>query len=205
MHEFTREDRLMRQAQISRQTRETDVAVELTLEGDGAASVATSIGFLDHMLTLLAKHAGLSLAVRASGDLQVDGHHTAEDIGIVLGQALAQALGDKRGIRRYGQAAVPMDEALATAVLDISGRPYLVFNARFTNPMAGDFATELTEEFFRAVAFQAGLTLHLDCPYGQNDHHKIEALFKAFARALAQAVAIDPARPDEVLSTKGML
>jgi imidazoleglycerol-phosphate dehydratase len=195
----------MRQAKISRKTKETDVTIELTLEGDGQSALSTSIGFLDHMLTLLAKHAQINLVVQATGDLHVDGHHTAEDIGIVLGQALARALGDKRGIRRYGYSVVPMDEALATAVLDMSGRPYLVFNAQFINDRVGDFATELTEEFFRAVAFHAGMTLHISCQYGQNDHHKIEAMFKAFARALAEAVSIDPARPDAILSTKGVL
>jgi imidazoleglycerol-phosphate dehydratase len=195
----------MREAQLNRKTNETDVSVSLKLDGDGRSTVATSIGFLDHMLTLLARHAQIDLDIQAQGDLHVDGHHTAEDIGIVLGKALAEALGDKRGIRRYGHAVVPMDEALATATLDISGRPYLVFSARFDNPLVGDFATELTEEFFRALAFNAGLTLHISCQYGQNDHHKIEAMFKAFARALAQAAAIDQARPDAILSTKGIL
>jgi imidazoleglycerol-phosphate dehydratase len=195
----------MRLAKSSRKTKETDVSVALTLEGDGVSSVSTSIGFLDHMLTLLARHAQIDLDVQAAGDLNVDGHHTAEDIGIVLGQALSAALGDKKGIRRYGYAVVPMDEALATAALDLSGRPYLVFSAQFGSSMAGDFATELTEEFFRAVAFHAGITLHINCVYGQNDHHKIEAMFKAFARALAEAVSIDPAHADTILSTKGVL
>lgn len=195
----------MREARLNRKTNETDVSVSLKLEGEGRSSIATSIGFLDHMLTLLARHAQIDLDVQAVGDLQVDGHHTAEDIGIVLGKALAESLGDKRGIKRYGHAVIPMDEALATATLDVSGRPYLVFTARFDNPLVGDFATELTEEFFRAVAFNAGITLHISCQYGQNDHHKIEAMFKAFARALAQAVTIDQARPDDILSTKGVL
>jgi imidazoleglycerol-phosphate dehydratase len=195
----------MREAQMNRKTNETDVTVALRIEGTGRSSIATSIGFLDHMLTLLARHGRFDLDVQAMGDLRVDGHHTAEDIGIVLGKALTEALGDKRGIKRYGYAVVPMDESLATAVLDLSGRPYLVFSARFDNPMVGDFATELTEEFFRALAFNAGITLHLSCQYGQNDHHKIEAMFKAFARALADAAAIDAAQPDSILSTKGVL
>jgi imidazoleglycerol-phosphate dehydratase len=195
----------MREAKLNRKTNETDVTVALRLEGEGRANVATSIGFLDHMLTLLARHGRIDLDIQAKGDLYVDGHHTAEDIGIVLGKALAGALGDKRGIRRYGYAVVPMDESLASAALDLSGRPYLVFSAKFDNPMVGDFATELAEEFFRALAFNAGITLHLSCQYGQNDHHKIEAMFKAFARALADATAIDAAQPDSILSTKGVL
>jgi imidazoleglycerol-phosphate dehydratase len=195
----------MRQAQISRKTRETSVSVSLTLEGRGQSNIATSIGFLDHMLTLLARHSGMDLDVQATGDLRVDGHHTAEDAGIVLGQALARALADKKGIRRFGHAVIPMDEALASATIDLSGRPFLVFFAKFDNAMVGDFATELTEEFFRALAFNAGMTLHLSCQYGQNDHHRIEAIFKAFARALGEAAAIDPAFPDEIPSTKGVL
>lgn len=195
----------MRQARMNRKTQETEITINLLLEGEGRSNISTGIGFLDHMLTLLARHAHLDLEIEANGDLQVDGHHTTEDIGIVLGQALAQAIGDKRGIRRYGYAVVPMDEALLTSALDISGRPYLVFNASFANAMTGDFDTQLTEEFFRAVAFNAGMTLHLTCQYGQNDHHKIEGLFKAFARSLAEAVSIDPARSGEILSTKGVL
>ncbi len=195
----------MRHAKMNRKTQETEIFISLTLEGKGISTIATGIGFLDHMLTLLAKHANLDLEVAASGDLQVDGHHTAEDIGIVLGQVIARALGDKLGIRRYGYAVVPMDEALATSALDLSGRPYLVFKAEFDSDMVGDFATQLTEEFFRALAFNAGMTLHLNCQYGQNDHHKIEGLFKAFARSLAEAVSIDPAHADVIPSTKGVL
>lgn len=195
----------MRQAKLNRKTQETEISINLTLEGEGKATVATGIGFLDHMLTLLARHANLDLEVMANGDLQVDGHHTVEDIGIVLGQVLARAMGDKRGIRRYGSATVPMDEALVTSALDISGRPFLVFNVKFTGEMVGDFATQLTEEFFRAVAFNSGMTLHLNCLYGQNDHHKIEGVFKAFARSLNEAVSIDPARANVILSTKGVL
>lgn len=195
----------MRQTKMSRKTQETEITVDLTLEGTGSANVSTGIGFLDHMLTLLARHAHLDLEITAAGDLQVDGHHTTEDIGIVLGQVIARALGDKRGIRRYGYSVVPMDEALLSSAIDLSGRPFLVFNAAFSSGQTGDFETQLTEEFFRAVAFNAGMTLHLTCHYGQNDHHKIEGLFKAFARSLADAVAIDPARSGEVLSTKGVL
>jgi len=195
----------MRQAKLNRKTQETEISVALTLEGEGKATVATGIGFLDHMLTLLARHANLDLEIMANGDLQVDGHHTVEDVGIVLGQVIARAMGDKRGIRRYGSAAVPMDEALVTSVLDISGRPFLVFNVPFRNEMVGDFATELTEEFFRAVAFNAGMTLHLNCQYGQNDHHKIEGVFKAFACSLREAASIDPTRPNAIPSTKGVL
>ncbi len=195
----------MRQATINRKTQETEITIALTLEGEGIAKIDTGIGFLDHMLTLLARHGRLNLEVAAKGDLQVDGHHTTEDIGIVLGQAIARALGDKRGIRRYGSASVPMDEALVTAALDISGRSFLVFNVSFSGVRTGDFETQLAEEFFRAVAFNAGLTLHLTCEYGQNDHHIIEAMFKAFARSLADAVSIDPNRADDILSTKGVL
>jgi imidazoleglycerol-phosphate dehydratase len=195
----------MRQAKMNRKTQETEIVVALSLEGEGTSRIATGIGFLDHMLTLLARHARLDLEITANGDLQVDGHHTTEDIGIVLGQVIARALGDKRGIRRYGHAVVPMDETLASATIDLSGRPFLVFNASFGGVLTGDFETQLTEEFFRAVAFNAGMTLHLNCLYGTNDHHKIEGLFKAFARSLAEAVSIDPARAGDILSTKGIL
>lgn len=195
----------MRQAKMSRKTQETEITVALTVEGSGHAEISTGIGFLDHMLTLLARHAHIDLEVSATGDLQVDGHHTTEDVGIVLGQVIARALGDKRGIRRYGYAVVPMDEALLSSAIDLSGRPFLVFNASFASGQTGDFETQLTEEFFRAVAFNAGMTMHLTCHYGSNDHHKIEGLFKAFARSLADAVAIDPARTGEILSTKGIL
>jgi imidazoleglycerol-phosphate dehydratase len=167
--------------------------------------VATGIGFLDHMLVLLAKHGRLNLVVQAQGDLDTDDHHTAEDVGIVLGQAIASALGDKRGICRYGQAMIPMDEALATAVVDLSGRPWLVFEADFSSDRVGAFSTQMTEEFFRALAFNAGMTLHLTCPYGRNDHHKIEAMFKAFARSFSAAAAIDVRSADEIPSSKGVL
>jgi imidazoleglycerol-phosphate dehydratase len=194
-----------RTASCSRKTRETDIVIEVTIDGRGENVLDTRIGFFDHMLELLARHGGFNLLVKAKGDLQVDGHHTVEDVGIVLGSAISKALADKRGIRRYGYASIPMDESLATCSLDISGRPFVVFEAKFSSDKVGDFDTELTEEFFRAVAFQAGITLHLRCEYGGNDHHKIEAMFKAFARALRQAVSIDPDFPDDIPSTKGVL
>ncbi|MGN1423314.1 MAG: imidazoleglycerol-phosphate dehydratase HisB [Oscillospiraceae bacterium] len=192
-----------RTAQISRKTKETDITVKLELDAAPKADVDTGIGFLDHMLTALAVHGGFSLYLRCSGDLNVDGHHTAEDIGIVLGTAFKEALGDKSGIMRYGSAFIPMDEALGFCALDISARPFLVFNAQFTNERVGEFDTCLTEEFMRAFAFNAGITLHLRCEYGSNDHHKIEALFKALAYALKQAVK--PNTDGSVVSTKGML
>lgn len=195
----------MRTAQLTRRTLETDITASLEIDGSGEATVQTGIGFLDHMLILLARHGGLTLKVSAAGDLDVDTHHTVEDIGIVIGQLIARAVGDKRGIRRYASETIPMDEALVQAVVDVSGRPYLVFRAEFKAPTVGAFETQMTEEFFRAVAFNAGLTLHLSCLYGSNDHHIIEGLFKAFGRCLRTALSIDPASPDAIPSTKGML
>ena len=195
----------MRSAQQNRQTQETDIRVSLELDGQGNADIQTGVGFLDHMLILLAKHAGLDLTVKAVGDLHIDAHHTVEDVGIVIGQTLARALGDKRGINRYGDALVPMDEALLEAVVDCSGRPFLVYNVSLHSHQVGDFETQLAEEFFRALAFNAGLTLHLTCRYGKNDHHIIEGLFKALARALAVAVRIDARRQNQIPSTKGVL
>lgn len=192
-----------RTAEISRKTKETDITVKLDLDGAPKAEINTGIGFLDHMLTALAVHGGFSLFVECKGDLYVDGHHTTEDIGIVLGQAFAKALGDKAGIMRYGNAFIPMDEALAFCALDISARPFLVFNAQFVNERVGEFDTCLTEEFMRAFAFNAGITLHLRCEYGSNDHHKIEALFKALAYALKAAVRRNT--DGSVVSTKGVL
>ena len=191
----------MRNAQITRTTRETDIALSLNLDG-GDISIATGLGFFDHMLNSFAVHGGFGLTVRCSGDLQVDGHHTVEDVGIVLGQALCQALGDKAGIARFGSSFVPMDEALGFCALDISGRPFLVFDAPMPQPMCGDYDTCLTVEFMRAFAMHSGLTLHLKCMYGQNAHHITEALFKAAARALRQAAAVTGGG---VLSAKGML
>lgn len=194
----------MRTADIARKTGETDIRLSLALDGQGRCDAQCGIGFFEHMLSALCRFGLLDLTLRCEGDLHVDAHHTVEDVGICLGQAIAQALGDKRGIARLGHACVPMDEALALAALDVSGRPYLVLDAQFDAPMVGAMDTQLVREFFRAVATHAGLTLHLRVPYGQNDHHKIEALFKAFGRALRDAVAPDP-RIDGVLSTKGVL
>ena len=195
----------MRNAQLTRTTTETTVRVHLDVDGLGTSEIDTGIGFFDHMLDLLARHGGLDLTVAASGDLRVDGHHTVEDVGIVIGKTIAAALGEKRGINRYGHAVIPMDETLATCALDISGRPFLVVKADYAGERVGDFDTSLTEEFFRALAFNAGITLHLSCEYGTNDHHKIEAMFKAFARALRMAAAIDPDFSDRIPSTKGVL
>jgi imidazoleglycerol-phosphate dehydratase len=193
-----------RNAQLSRKTAETDISLRLDIDGSGISSVDTGVGFLDHMLTLFSKHGLMDLEVKASGDLHVDAHHTVEDIGIVLGQALNQALGDKRSIRRYGTAYVPMDEALAMVSVDISGRPYLVCNTRFNAQRVGDMDTELVEEFFRAVSVNAGMNIHINVMYGSKNHHMAEAVFKAFGRAVDEAAAIDE-RIDGVMSTKGML
>jgi imidazoleglycerol-phosphate dehydratase len=191
-----------RTAQLTRETKETLVELTVALDGDGKCSASTGIGFLDHMLDLLARHAGLDLAVRASGDLETGAHHTTEDIGIVLGQALDRALGDRCGICRYGDAEVPMDESLAQCAIDISGRPYCVYEARLPAMSIAGFDTELTEEFFRALANNAKLTLHLRVLYGTNAHHMIEASFKAFARALREATTIEGGA---IPSTKGVL
>lgn len=192
----------MRTAQIDRKTRETDITLSIDLDGKGNVSVDTGIGFFDHMLTALAVHCGIDLTVKCQGDLYVDAHHTVEDTGICLGKAFAQALGDKSGIARYGSAYVPMDEALAFCSLDISGRAFLVFNAQFSDDRIGQFDTCLTEEFFRAFAFNAGITLHIREEYGKNDHHICEAIFKAAAHALKQAITVNGGA---VLSTKGVL
>ena len=195
---------MTRTAEITRETRETNVALSLTLDGTGAGSRSTGVGFLDHMLDLLARHGRIDLDVSVSGDLQTGAHHTAEDTAIVLGQALDQALGDRAGIVRYGSASVPMDEARASCAIDISGRPFTLFEAELPPGATGDFEHELTEEFFRALANAAKLTLHLRIDTGTNAHHMIEAAFKAFARALRQAVTIDPTETG-VPSTKGTL
>lgn len=193
----------MRQVQQSRSTRETDIAVSLALDGSGKCDIDTGIGFFDHMLTALGSHAGLDLSVRAKGDLHVDCHHTVEDVGIVLGRALSAALGDKAGIARYGFFLLPMDESLALCALDFSGRPYLHFDCAFDHAMMGGMETAMVEEFFRALAVNAGMTLHLRLEYGANDHHRAEALFKAFAHALCMAVTLTG--ESGVLSTKGVL
>ncbi|MCA3366559.1 MAG: imidazoleglycerol-phosphate dehydratase HisB [Roseomonas sp.] len=194
-----------RRAEISRETSETTITVALGLDGEGRADIASGIGFLDHMLTALARHGLFDLKVRAKGDLHIDFHHTTEDVGIVIGQCLRQALGDKRGIRRYGAAVIPMDEALAEAAVDISGRPYLAWSVAFAQPKIGEMDTELFEEFFRALAFNAGITLHVTQKAGTNAHHVAEACFKALARALREAVEADPRAIGAIPSTKGVL
>jgi len=194
-----------RTAEISRNTRETRIRLALDLDGSGRAAVRTGIGFFDHMLEALARHGLLDLEVDCTGDLQVDGHHTVEDVGIVLGQALARALGERAGIRRYADALVPLDEALVRAVVDVSGRPFLSYQVDIARwQLLGDYDVLLTPEFFRAVVLNAGLTVHLDLIRGENPHHVVEATFKAFARALEQATRPDP-RVVGVPSTKGVL
>ena len=195
---------MSRSAEIARATKETDVALRLSLDGSGAGERATGVGFFDHMLDLLARHGGLDLDVRVAGDLETGGHHTVEDTGLAFGQALDRALGDRAGVRRYGHAVIPMDEARAACSIDLSGRPYTAFEAALPPGRTGGFDHELAEEFFRAVANSAKLTLHLRLEAGSNAHHQIEALFKAFARALRAAVAVDP-RETGVPSTKGTL
>lgn len=194
-----------RTAEIARTTKETDIKISIDLDGKGEYSIDTGIGFFDHMLSALSKHSGIDMSISCKGDLEVDAHHSVEDTGIVLGQAFAQAIGDKVGIRRYGSASIPMDEALGTCSLDISGRPFLVFDCEFADEFCGTMDTQLFEEFFRSFAFNAGITLHIASPYGSNDHHKAEAMFKALARALRQATEIDPRFEGRVVSTKGAL
>jgi len=196
---------MSRAATITRTTSETDITLSLDLDGSGTADIATGIGFLDHMLTAFAKHGMFDLTVRAKGDLHIDFHHTTEDVGIVLGQAFARALGDKRGIRRFGHGVVPMDEALVEAAVDISGRPYLAWNVSFQRPKIGEMDTELFEEFFRALAFNALVTLHVTMRAGVNAHHVAEASFKATARALRAACEMDPRAAGAIPSTKGSL
>jgi imidazoleglycerol-phosphate dehydratase len=196
---------MARTVSLARKTLETDITLTLSLDGSGKADIATGIGFLDHMLTALTRHALLDLTLRATGDLHIDFHHTTEDVGIVLGQAVAQALGERRGITRFGHALIPMDEALAEVAIDLSGRPFLAWDVTFAQPKIGEMDTELFEEFFRAFAFNALLTLHVARRAGQNAHHVAEACFKATARALRSAVSVDPRLGDAVPSTKGML
>jgi imidazoleglycerol-phosphate dehydratase len=193
-----------RTSEISRQTKETQVRVALDLDGTGKTAADTGVGFFDHMLDLLGRHSLIDLTVAAKGDLQVDAHHTVEDVGLVIGQALLQALGDKRGIYRYGWAIVPMDESLAQVAIDLSGRPAFVFRAEFPGPSVGAFPVELVEEFFKSVATAGKMNLHISVPYGTNNHHIAEAIFKATAKALRQAVSLDP-RNSDVPSTKGTL
>ncbi|MBC7782993.1 MAG: imidazoleglycerol-phosphate dehydratase HisB [Burkholderiales bacterium] len=195
----------MRKAEIHRDTRETRITLSINLDGQGNVTAQTGVGFFDHMLDLLGRHSLIDLDVQAKGDLHVDQHHTVEDVGIVLGQALERAIGDKKGIYRYGWASLTMDESLANVALDLSGRPAFVFNVPFKGPLIGDFAVELVEEFFKAVATTAKMNLHINVPYGSNNHHIAEAIFKGFARALRQAVSIDERARDIVPSTKGSL
>ena len=196
---------MARTAEITRTTSETSITVRLDLDGAGQAEIATGIGFLDHMLTALARHSLFDVTVQATGDLHIDFHHTTEDVGIVLGQALAQAVGDQRGIRRYGNATVPMDEALVDAALDLSGRPFLAWSVTFERDKIGEMDTELFQEFFRALAMNALMTLHVTQNAGHNAHHVAEACFKAVARALRAATETDPRAPGAIPSTKGAL
>jgi imidazoleglycerol-phosphate dehydratase len=195
----------MRKGSVQRKTKETDVEVAIDLDGEGRASIATGIGFLDHMLDLLARHSRIDISVKAKGDLHIDHHHTTEDVGIALGQAVKQALGDMKGITRYADAHVPMDEALTRVAIDISGRPFLVFKVEFVRAKIGPFDTELIQEWFQAFAVHAAVTLHVATLYGGNDHHIAESCFKGLARVLRVAVAIDPRAANEVPSTKGSL
>ena len=193
---------MSRSAEITRKTRETDIYVKLELDGSGKYDIDTGIGFFDHMLTALTVHSGMDMTVKVKGDLYVDGHHSVEDTGIVIGTSFKQEIGDMKGIARYGTSFIPMDESLGFCCLDISNRPFLVFDADFTDMRIGQYDSCLTEEFFRAFAMNSGITLHLRCEYGKNDHHKTEALFKAAAHALKQAKEL---KSGEILSTKGVL
>jgi imidazoleglycerol-phosphate dehydratase len=195
----------MRKASVSRTTAETEIAVEVALDGTGRYEMATGVGFFDHMLDQLARHSMIDISVRATGDLHVDDHHTVEDVGIALGQALAQALGDKRGIRRYGECRLAMDDTQVICALDLSGRPFLVWNVGFPTQKIGTFDTELVREFFQAFSTHGGITLHVDRVHGINSHHIAEAAFKALARALRMAVEPDPRQADTIPSTKGAL
>ena len=195
---------MKRQFQGERKTKETEIDIELKLDGTGKYDISTGVGFFDHMLEQVAKHGFMDMKLRATGDLQVDDHHTVEDVGIVLGMAIKEALGDKAGIKRYATQFTPMDEALSMVTMDISGRPFLHFEVSFIGERVGGFEVQLVEEFFRAVAFNSGITLHIRSLYGKNNHHIIESIFKSFGRALDEATALDP-RIKGVLSTKGAL
>jgi imidazoleglycerol-phosphate dehydratase len=194
-----------RTASVERKTRETFIRARLNLDGSGVFDVATGIGFLDHMLQQLSRHSLVDLEVKADGDLHIDFHHTTEDTGYAVGEAVAKALGDRRGIARWGDALIPMDETLTRVALDMSARPYLVWKVNFSRPKLGEMDTELFKEWFQAFALSAGATLHVENLYGENNHHIVESCYKGLARALRQAVAIDPRRADEVPSTKGVL
>jgi imidazoleglycerol-phosphate dehydratase len=195
----------MREAKVERNTKETQITVEVNLDGTGSYDVATGLGFLDHMLEQLSRHSLIDLTVRANGDLHIDGHHTTEDTGLAIGEAIRKALGERTGIVRYGNAVVPMDETLTRVALDLSDRPYLIWKVGFNRPKLGDMDTELFREWFQALSQAAGITLHVEVLYGHNNHHMIESCFKALARSLRQAVEIDPRRADAVPSTKGVL
>jgi imidazoleglycerol-phosphate dehydratase len=194
-----------RTGKVERKTKETQIAVAVDLDGSGRSEIATGIGFLDHMLEQLSRHSLIDLEVEAEGDLHIDFHHTTEDTGICIGEAVAKALGDRKGIRRWGEATVPMDETLTRVALDASNRPYLIWKVNFSKPKLGEMDTELFKEWFQAFAQNAGLTLHIENLYGENNHHIVESCFKGLARALRQAIEIDPRRSDAVPSTKGTL
>jgi imidazoleglycerol-phosphate dehydratase len=196
---------LGRQATVERRTRETEIAVTVNLDGTGRYDVSTGIGFLDHMLEQLSRHSLIDLTLRAKGDLHIDHHHTTEDTGIVIGQAVAKALGERKGIVRYGSALIPMDETLTRVAIDVSNRPYLIWKVEFTRPKLGDFDTELFKEWFQAFAQHAGVTLHIETLYGDNSHHIVESCYKGLARSLRMALAVDPREADLVPSTKGRL
>ena len=195
----------MRTASVERKTNETEITVSVNLDGSGDHDVTTGLGFLDHMMEQLSRHSLIDLTLKAKGDLHIDGHHTTEDSGIVIGQAVAQALGERRGIRRFGHALVPLDEALSRVIVDISGRPYLIWKVAFSRPKLGDMDTELFREWFQAFAQAAGITLHVENLYGANNHHIIESCFKGLAQALREAVELDPRKLDTIPSTKGKL
>jgi len=195
----------MRQATVTRKTKETDIAVELNIDGTGKYEVKTGIGFLDHMLEQLSRHSLMDLKLMAKGDLHIDAHHTTEDTGIAIGEAFAKALAERKGITRYGHAYIPMDETLTRVALDISGRPYFIWKVEFTKPKLGEMDTELFREWFQAFAFAAGATLHVENLYGVNNHHIVESCYKGLARSLRIAAAIDPRKSDEIPSTKGTL
>ncbi|HET6620204.1 MAG TPA: imidazoleglycerol-phosphate dehydratase HisB [Dongiaceae bacterium] len=194
-----------RQGKVERKTKETAIAVSVDLDGAGRSEIATGIGFLDHMLDQLSRHSLIDLTVKAKGDLHIDFHHTTEDTGIAIGEAVAKALGERTGIRRWGEATVPMDETLTRVALDASNRPYLIWKVKFSKPKLGEMDTELFKEWFQAFAQHAGLTLHVENLYGENNHHIVESCFKGLARALRQAIEIDPRKADAVPSTKGVL
>lgn len=195
----------MRTATIERNTKETQISVSLNLDGTGVYNVSTGIGFLDHMLEQLSRHSLIDLTVTAKGDLHIDAHHTTEDTGIAIGEAVAKALGERRGIVRYGHAYIPMDETLSRVALDLSGRPYFIWNVEFSKPKLGDMDTELFREWFQAFAFAAGATLHVENLYGVNNHHIVESCYKGIARALRTAIDIDPRKSGDIPSTKGTL